>query len=414
MNPSTVLLTAVSSLATHKLRAGLTLLGVVIGIAAVITLMAIGRGVQATITQRIESLGTNLLFVRPGEISQRGVSGGQGSAASLTMEDAAALADPLFAPSVSAVAPELSTTGQVVAGRSNTSTRIYGVTPEYFTVRNFELSSGNFISGGHVRNGSQVAVLGSEVAETLFGLRDPVGQHVRINGRQFDVIGVLESKGGSGWFSLDDQVLVPITTAYHRLASQRTAQGGISVQTINVQVRDVEDMDPAIQEVAMVLRLRHRITGDDDFFITSQQETIEALEETTGTFVVFLAAIASISLLVGGIGIMNIMLVSVTERTREIGIRKAMGARYRDIMLQFISEATLLSLGGGATGVLLGLLLSWLLNGRSLLGQPTQTSFSTETALMAMLVSAGIGLFFGIYPAMRAARLHPIEALRSE
>ncbi len=414
MNPSTVLLTAVSSLATHKLRAGLTLLGVVIGIAAVITLMAIGRGVQATITQRIESLGTNLLFVRPGEISQRGVSGGQGSAATLTMEDAAALTDPLFAPSVSAVAPELSTTGQVVAGRSNTSTRIYGVTPEYFTVRNFELSFGNFISGGHVRNGSQVAVLGSEVAETLFGLRDPVGQHVRINGRQFDVIGVLESKGGSGWFSLDDQVLVPITTAYHRLASQRTAQGGLSVQTINVQVRDVEDMDPAIQEVAMVLRLRHRITGDDDFFITSQQETIEALEETTGTFVVFLAAIASISLLVGGIGIMNIMLVSVTERTREIGIRKAMGARYRDIMLQFISEATLLSLGGGATGVLLGLLLSWLLNGRSLLGQPTQTSFSTETALMAMLVSAGIGLFFGIYPAMRAARLHPIEALQSE
>ncbi len=414
MNPSTVLLTAVSSLATHKLRAGLTLLGVVIGIAAVITLMAIGRGVQATITQRIESLGTNLLFVRPGEISQRGVSGGQGSAATLTMEDAAALTDPLFAPSVSAVAPELSTTGQVVAGRSNTSTRIYGITPEYFTVRNFELSSGNFISGGHVRNGSQVAVLGSEVAETLFGLRDPVGQHVRINGRQFDVIGVLESKGGSGWFSLDDQVLVPITTAYHRLASQRTAQGGLSVQTINVQVRDVEDMDLAIQEVAMVLRLRHRITGDDDFFITSQQETIEALEETTGTFVVFLAAIASISLLVGGIGIMNIMLVSVTERTREIGIRKAMGARYRDIMLQFISEATLLSLGGGATGVLLGLLLSWLLNGRSLLGQPTQTSFSTETALMAMLVSAGIGLFFGIYPAMRAARLHPIEALRSE
>ena len=414
MNFSTVLLTAVSSLATQKLRAGLTLLGVVIGIAAVITLMAIGRGVQATITQRIESLGTNLLFVRPGEISQRGVAGGQGSAATLTMEDASALADPLFAPSVSAVAPELSTTGQVVAGRSNTSTRIYGVTPEYFTVRNFELSSGRFISAGHVGNASQVAVLGSEVAETLFGLRDPVGQRVRINGRQFDVIGVLESKGGSRWFSRDDQVVVPITTAYHRLASQRTAQGGLNVQTINVQVKDVEDMDPAIQEVATVLRLRHRITGDDDFSITSQQETIEALEETTGTFVVFLAAIAGISLLVGGIGIMNIMLVSVTERTREIGIRKAMGAKYRDIMLQFVSEATLLSLGGGMAGVLLGFLFSWLLDGRNLLGRPTQTAFSTETAVMALLVSAGIGLFFGIYPAMRAARLHPIEALRSE
>ena len=414
MNLSTVLLTALSSLATHKLRAGLTLLGVVIGIAAVITLMAIGRGVQATITQRIESLGTNLLFVRPGEISQRGVAGGQGSAATLTMADAAALTDSLFAPSVSAVAPELSTTGQVVAGRSNTSTRIYGVTPEYFNVRNFELSSGRFITAGHVENSSQVAVLGSEVAETLFGLRDPVGQRVRINGRQFDVIGVLESKGGNRWFSFDDQVVVPITTAYHRLASQRTAQGGLNVQTINVQVRDVEDMTPAIQEVATVLRLRHRITGDDDFTITSQQETIEALEETTGTFVVFLAAIAGISLLVGGIGIMNIMLVSVTERTREIGIRKAMGARYRDIMLQFVSEATLLSLGGGIAGVLLGFLFSWLLDGRNLLGRPTQTAFSTETAVMALLVSAGIGLFFGIYPAMRAARLHPIEALRSE
>ena len=414
MNLSTVLLTAVSSLATHKLRAGLTLLGVVIGIAAVITLMAIGRGVQATITQRIESLGTNLLFVRPGEVSQRGVAGGQGSAATLTIEDAAALTDPLFAPSVSAVAPELSTTGQVVAGRSNTSTRIYGVTPEYFTVRNFELSSGRFITAGHVDSASQVAVLGSEVAETLFGLRDPVGQRVRINGRQFEVIGVLESKGGSRWFSFDDQVVVPLTTAYYRLSSQRTAQGGMNVQTINVQVRNVEDMTPAIQEVATVLRLRHRITGDDDFSITSQQETIEALEETTGTFVVFLAAIAGISLLVGGIGIMNIMLVSVTERTREIGIRKAMGAKYRDIMLQFVSEATLLSLGGGTAGVLLGMLLSWLLDGRNLLGRPTQTEFSTETAVMALLVSAGIGLFFGIYPAMRAARLHPIEALRSE
>ena len=414
MNFSTVLLTAVSSLATHKLRAGLTVLGVVIGITAVITLMAIGRGVQATITQRIESLGTNLLFVRPGEMSQRGVAGGQGSAATLTMDDAAALTDPLFAPSVKAVAPELSTTGQVVAGRVNTFTQVFGVTPEYFTVRNFELSSGKFITAGHVANASQVAVLGSEVAEMLFGFRVPVGQHVRINGRQFDVIGVLESKGGNRWLSLDDQVLVPITTAYYRLTSERTAQGGLTVQTINVQVRDVKDVDSAIHEVATVLRLRHRITGDDDFSITSQQETIEALEETTGTFVVFLAAIAGISLLVGGIGIMNIMLVSVTERTREIGIRKAMGAKYRDIMLQFVSEATLLSLGGGVAGVLLGLLFSWMLDGRNLLGRPTQTAFSTETAVMALLVSAGIGLFFGIYPAVRAARLHPIEALRSE
>ena len=415
MNLPTILMTALSSLTSNKLRAGLTLLGVVIGVAAVITLMAIGKGVQQTITERISSLGTNVLFVRPGQSSVGGVSRAQGTAATLTLEDAYALADPVFAPSVAMVAPELSSTAQVVAGSKNTNTRIYGVTPEYQEVRNFHLSSGRFISMGNLDNNSQVAVLGSEVAETLFGFRDPVGQMVRINGRQFDVIGVLESKGGGNrFFSLDDQVLVPITTAYHRLASQRTARGGINVQNINVSVRDVESIDSAIREVSTVLRLRHRITGDDDFTISSQQETIETLRETTNTFVVFLGAIAGISLLVGGIGIMNIMLVSVTERTREIGIRKAMGAKRRDILLQFVTEATLLSLGGGIMGVLLGWALSWLLNGRSLLGQPTQTVFSPEIAVLALVVSAAIGLFFGIYPAMRAARLHPIDALRYE
>ena len=415
MNLMAILITALSSLGSNKLRAGLTLLGVVIGVAAVITLMSIGKGVQQSITQRIESLGTNLLFVRPGSTTQGGVSGAQGTASTLTLEDAYALKDPLFTPAVEAVAPEISTTGQVVVGRNNTSTRIYGITPEYLEARNFDLSSGQFITPGHLTDSSQVAVLGAEVAETLFGFRDPVGQVVRINSRQFNVIGVLESKGGGNrFFSLDDQVLVPITTAYYRLSSQRTAQGGINVQTINVQLRDVEDVDAAIREVATVLRLRHRITGADDFSITSQQETIETLQETTNTFVFFLGAIAGISLLVGGIGIMNIMLVSVTERTREIGIRKAMGAKRRDILLQFVSEATLLSLGGGGVGVTIGLVLSTLFNGRSLLGTPTQTVFSPEIALLALGVSAAIGLFFGIYPAMRAAQLHPIEALRYE
>ena len=415
MSPATTLRIALASLGANKLRAGLTLLGIVIGVAAVISLMSIGRGVQETITSRIQTLGTNLLFVRPGGVSQGGVSQGLGSAATLTLDDAYALVDPVFSPSVSAVAPELRTRGQVVAGRNNTSTQVVGVTPQYEFVRNFPVSSGEFISAGQLESNAQVAVLGAGVAETLFGFRDPVGQKVRINRRQFRVIGVLESKGSGFLGSLDDQVLVPITTAYYRLSSQRTAQGGINVDSINVKMPDVQSMDAALQEIVMVLRLRHRITEDDDFTVTSQQEAIEALEETTDTFVIFLGAIAGISLLVGGIGIMNIMLVSVTERTREIGIRKAMGAKRRDILLQFVSEATLLSLGGGGVGVLLGLLLTWALNGRTLLGnQPTQTAFSGDIAILALAVSAAIGLFFGIYPAVRAARLHPIDALRYE
>ena len=414
MSPLTILQTALSSLGANKLRAGLTVLGIVIGVAAVISLMAIGRGAQQAITSGIESLGSNLLFVRPGATSEGGVTGGLGSAATLTLDDAYALLDPVSSPSVAAVAPELSNRGQLVAGRENTSTTIIGVTPEYQSVREFPVSSGQFISSAHVANISDVAVLGSRVAETLFGFRDPVGQTVRIIGRQFDVIGVLESKGGTALGNADDQVLVPITTAHFRLSGQRTTQGDISVQAINVQVRSGGAMDDAIQEIATELRLRHRLTGEDDFIISSQQEVIEALEETTETFVVFLGAIASISLLVGGIGIMNIMLVSVTERTREIGIRKAMGAKRQDILFQFVSEATLLSLGGGGVGVLLGLVVARLVDGRSLGGQTFQTAFSGDIALLALGVSAAIGLFFGIYPAMRAARLHPIEALRYE
>lgn len=415
MTPLATFRVALSSLGSNKLRAGLTLLGIVIGVAAVISLMAIGRGVQQTITSSLQSLGTNLLFVRPGSTTQGGVSGGQGSAATLTLDDAYALSDPLFAPSVESVAPELRTSGQVVAGRNNTSTQVVGVTPEYQSVRNFPVASGQFITSGDVELNAQVAVLGATIAQTLYGYRDPVGQPIRINGRQFQVVGVLDSKGGSFFGSLDDQVLVPITTAYYRLSSQRTPQGGVSVSTINVQVANTNAINSAIQEVATVLRIRHRITGDDDFTITSQQDTVQTLQQTTNTFVVFLGSIAGISLLVGGIGIMNIMLVSVTERTREIGIRKAMGAKRRDILFQFMSEATFLSLGGGGIGVLSGLSLAFLLNGRALLGgQPTQTAFSPDIAIMALVVSAAIGLFFGIYPAMRAASLHPIDALRYE
>ena len=350
MRPLTILNTAFSSLGANKLRSGLTLLGIVIGVSAVISLMAVGQGVQRSITSNIESLGTNLLFVRPGATVQGGIFGGLGSASNLTLDDAYALLDPVYGQSVVAVAPELTAFGQLAAGGANTFSPVVGVTPEYESVRNTPMSQGQFITWGHVSNRSEVVILGSRVAEQLFGFRSPVGQTLRIDGRRFTVIGVLESMGGGPRGIFDDQVLVPITTAYYRLEGQRTPQGSVSVQTINVQVGSAEAMDRAVQDVATILRLRHRITGEDDFTITSQQETIETLEETTETFVVFLGTIAGISLLVGGIGIMNIMLVSVSERTREIGIRKAVGAKRRDILFQFVSEATLLSLGGGGLG----------------------------------------------------------------
>ncbi len=415
MNPLVTFRISVASLGANKLRSGLTLLGIVIGVAAVISLMAIGQGVQQSITSNIESLGSNLLFVQPGDSSQGGIGGGAGSASTLTLQDAYALDDPVFAPAVKAVAPEIRASGQVEAGRNNTFTQVVGVTPDYDEVRNSPVEEGSFITQGHLDNRSQVAVLGQTIKETLFGNRDPLGQPIRINGRQFEVIGILKSKGSGFFGNFDNQILVPITTAYYRVSSQRTTHGEISVDSINVQMPDIETMDEGMLQVATVLRLRHKITGEDDFIITNQRETIETLEQTTNTFVVFLGAIASISLLVGGIGIMNIMLVSVTERTREIGIRKALGAKRRDILLQFMSEATLLSLGGGVVGVLIGAGVAQLLNGRPLVGSnPMETAFSWDIALLALFVAAAIGLFFGIYPAVRAARLHPIDALRYE
>ena len=405
MTPYTIITTALASLGTNKLRAGLTLLGIVIGVAAFITLMAIGRGSQASITERIESLGSNLLFVSP-PFSFDGSSG-------LTLEDSAALVDPVFTPTVVDVSPEINTFAQIVYGRNNTSAQVVGVSPSYESVRLTLVASGQFIAQHHLDSRSTVAVLGSELAQQLFGFRDPAGQRIRMNGRQFTVIGVLESRGGTG-IGQDFQALVPITTAYYRLSGQRTTQGGITVHSITVQVVDEESMDAATRQIDTVLRLRHRIAGESDFNIINQQYLIETVEETTETFVIFLGAIAGISLLVGGIGIMNIMLVSVTERTREIGIRKAVGAKRRDIMFQFVAEATILSIGGGGVGVLLGLVLSTLLDGVTLGNQAFQTVNSGDIPVLAMIVSAGIGLFFGIYPAVRAASLRPIEALRYE
>ena len=415
MTPLTTLLTALDALNSNKLRSGLTLLGIIIGVTAVIALTAIGNGAQATITARIQSLGTNLLFVRPGaSTSQFGFAGAAGSAASLTLEDSEALLDPVLASKVVAVAPETGTRTQVVFERENVNTQVIGVTPSYLAVRAYELDSGRSIEDADVARRSQVAVLGSETAEELFGLRDPVGHTIKIGGRPFEVAGVLETKGGTGFGNQDDRILVPISTAYYRLGAQRTPGGEITVQTISVQIATENDSDQATDQISNILRLRHRITDEDDFTVTSQVETIETLEETTQTFVIFLGAIASIALLVGGIGIMNIMLVSVTERTREIGIRKAMGAKRRDILSQFLVEAVLLSLSGGVIGVALGYSITYFFDDVELGGQALNMVFSSDIALIATAVSGAIGLFFGIYPAMQAARLHPIEALRHE
>ena len=398
---------------SNKLRSGLTLLGIIIGVTAVIALMTIGRGVQQGITSRIESQGANLLFVQPGSTSSGGVSGGQGSGSSLTLEDAFALVDPVFAPSIKAVSPQIATNAQIVAGRENTNAQVIGITPEYGLVRNAVIETGRLVSSGDILANSQVAVLSASVSEELFGLLSPVGQTVRISGRQFTVVGILEDNNVG--FGQSNQVLIPITTAYYRLASQRTAQGGISVQSINVEATSQEDMSTAELEIATILRLRHRITGDDDFVISSQQGLIETLNETTTALVLFLGTVAGISLFVGGIGVINIMLVSVTERTREIGIRKAIGAKRRDILFQFITEAVILTMSGGVIGLILGLSFGPILNGRAVLGpRPIETGFSLDIAIIALVVSGAIGLLSGIYPALRAARMHPIDALRYE
>jgi len=408
---------ALRALGANKLRAGLTMLGMVIGVGAVIAMVSVGKGAQLSVTSQIQSMGTNLLFIRPGAQRESGVTSQQGTRPTLTYDDAIAIAEAADLPVV-AVAPEQQTFAQVLARGTNVNTRVLGTTPEYSDVRNVKVSQGEFITKQHMDARSLVAVLGSTVATNLFGDEDPIGQTIKVSvqgrtGVNFRVVGLLESKGGTGFGSQDDLIIIPITTMQQRILAQRTAQGGQNVGTINVQVATEQQMTAATAAIGELLRERHRVS-QDDFTIQSQEDILQTANQVTGVMTLLLGSIAGISLVVGGIGIMNIMLVSVTERTREIGIRKAVGARRRDILMQFLVEAIVVSVLGGGVGILLGAALSKVISGVSFGGSTIAAAVTPDAVILAFGVSAAIGMFFGIYPAMRASRLNPIEALRYE
>ncbi len=401
---------ALRSIASNKMRSGLTMLGIIIGVMAVIAMLSIGRGAQTAITNQINSIGTNLLFIRPGATQQGGVRSAEGSAATLTMEDGQAL---VGQPDIVSVAPEVDSFGQLAYLGNNSNGRILGVTPEYLDTMNVSVADGDFLTAANVTARSAVAVLGAQIAQQLYDTAEPVGQSVRINGQTFRVIGVMEAKGGTGALNADTQVYVPITTAMSRLSRGGQFRGGNSVSVVNVKITDPSVQNDVIQNISAILDQRHHV-AQDDFNIQSQQDILNTANQVTGVLTIFLGGVAAVSLIVGGIGIMNIMLVSVTERTREIGIRKAIGAHKRDIMAQFLTEATILSLGGGLLGILLGAIIARVISGVQLGTTTLNTVVDIDAVLLAVLFSAGVGLFFGSYPANRAASLHPIDALRYE
>lgn len=408
-----LLFESLENLNANKMRSILTVLGIVIGVAAVIAMLSIGRGASSSITSQIESMGTNLVYVSPGSTSQNGVRTQTGSAATLTLDDAEALA---ALPDVVAVSPIMNSFVQVVYEGANVNTMVLGVTGGYATVASLELTEGEFISAENQTRRQQVVVLGSSVAETLFGTTaGVVGQKVRLNGSNYRVIGVLASKGQSGFNNLDDQIIVPLSTAQTRLVGSSRFRGSAVISQIMIKAANARAVDGVVSSVTMMMRSLHgTFEGTDDFTVTSQEATLSAATQVTDTLTIFLGGVAGISLAVGGIGIMNIMLTTVTERTHEIGLRKAIGARRRDILLQFMVESMVLSSLGGLIGVIFGWAASKLMGSISFGGSSITPVVGVDSILLAVIFSMAVGLFFGIYPATRAARLQPVEALRHE
>jgi putative ABC transport system permease protein len=405
---------AIRSLLANKLRSALTMLGIIIGVGAVIALMSVGRGAQAAITSTFEKMGTNVLYVMSTSVEEGGMMAIQYGTMTptLTLDDAKALEG---VPSVTAIASVNENYVEVTAGGESKVAIIHGATPEYQQVYKYSVASGQFFSNRDIASRNTVVVLGSKVAEDLFGDDDPVGQTVKIKGKRFTVIGVFEPKGGAMMgVSLDDVVVTPITTFQTRLFTQQTTRGEDAVQQIALQVASADAIDDVTAEVETILRHRHRIAADEenDFAVVSMEQMLGMFQQVLGIFTIVLGAIASVSLLVGGIGIMNIMLVSVTERTREIGIRKAVGAKRRDILLQFLLEAAMLSLLGGGIGIVGGWMLSFLISLIDIGGIALHSVVSPDIVILAVSVSVFIGVASGVYPAMRAARLNPIDALR--